>query len=122
MAEGLARHLALEVIEAISAGLSPLGMISMPTRAVLREYGIKIDGQFSKGLAEVNQLSADLIVNMTGIPGKALFPEGNVVDWEVEDPFGEDIAAYRRVFEEIRERVAEVAASLREDKPSAGPA
>ena len=114
MAEALARHLASDVIEPSSAGLSPLGQIAEPTRLVLLERGAAIGGQYSKGLAEAHPESAELIVNMTGMPGEALFPGARVVDWEVEDPFGEDLGIFRRVCDEIEERVAELAASLRQ--------
>jgi len=118
MAEALARHLASDAIEPASAGLSPLGSISVPTRVVLLERGARVDGQYSKGLPEVDPDSAELIVNMTGIPGQALFPGAQVVDWDVDDPYGEDLLVYCRVRDEIEELVTELAASLRGDTPT----
>jgi arsenate reductase len=117
MAEALARHLASDVIEPSSAGLSPLGQIAEPTRLVLLERGAAIGSQYSKGLAEADPKSAELIVNLTGIPGQALFPSAQVVDWEVEDPYGEDLGLYRRVCDEIEERVVDLASELRHTAP-----
>lgn len=116
MAEALARHLAADVIEPSSAGLSPLGSIAAPARKVLLERGIHTDGQFSKGLREVDPDSAHLIVNMTGMPGNALFPGANLVDWDVDDPFGEDLATYRRVCDDLEELVKKLAEDLRTQK------
>jgi arsenate reductase (thioredoxin) len=114
MAEAFARHLAGDVIEPSSAGLSPLGEIAEATRRVLGERGISVDGQSSKGLTEVDSNAADLIVNMTGIPGQSLFgKERPVLDWEVGDPFGEDLGRYREAAETIEERVRELADELR---------
>jgi arsenate reductase len=121
MAEAIARHSATDVIEAASAGISPLGHIAKPTRDILREKGISSDGQYSKSLREVDSDSAALIVNMTGMPGKSLFPGASVEDWPVDDPFGEDLGVYREVFDEIESRVHALAEKLRK-KPGRGAA
>jgi arsenate reductase (thioredoxin) len=118
MAEALARSLAADVIEPSSAGLSPLGIIAAPTRQVLLERGVSIDGQHSKGFSETSLTSADLIINMTGIPGPALFGtlHANVVDWEIDDPYGEEIAVYQQVCDEIEEKIRELAQTLRKNR------
>lgn len=115
MAEAIARHSAADVIEAASAGLSPYGKIVEPTRKVLLERGINLDGQHSKGLREVDPDSFHLIVNMTGMPGRALFPGAKVVDWDIADPYGEDLLMYRQICDEITEHMEKLAAGLRQD-------
>jgi hypothetical protein len=57
---------------------------------------------------------------MSGIPGKSLFPEHDVEDWKVRDPFGEDIVLHRVIFEDIEARVILLAARLRTQAASAG--
>lgn len=116
MAEALARHLAADVIEPSSAGISPFGRIVDTTRRVLLERGVGVDGQWSKGLREVGPENADLVVNMTGIPGTALFSHTRVVDWDVTDPYGEDMAVYREIRDEIEERVTSLAEELRRQR------
>ncbi len=113
----MAHHLASDVLEPSSAGLTPLGEIVPPTRVVLEERGVSIDGQYSKALREADRDAADLIVNMTGIPGKALFgvAKQKVLDWGIEDPYGEDMEVYRRIRDEIEERVSQLAAEVRGD-------
>jgi arsenate reductase len=113
MAEALARHLAADVIEPSSAGISPFGRIVDTTRRVLLERGISVDGQWSKGLREVAPEQADLVVNMSGMPGTALFPHARVVDWDVTDPYGEEMGVYREIRDEIEERVTTLAEELR---------
>jgi hypothetical protein len=66
MAEAIARHIASDVIEASSAGLSPLGYIAGPTVAVLMENGVSCEGQTSKSVRAANPESADLLINMSG--------------------------------------------------------
>lgn len=116
MAEALARHLARDVIEPSSAGISPFGRIVDATRRVLLERGVSLDGQYSKGLREADPESAELIVNMSGIPVADLFAgvcEAPVADWDVEDPYGDSLEVYRRIRDEIEERVTTLAAQLR---------
>ncbi len=118
MAEALARHHASDIIEPSSAGISPLGTIADQTRQVLIERGITMPGQHSKGAAEVDIASAELIVNLTGIHGPALFRESvgaPVEDWDVTDPYGDEIFVYRRVCDEIEARILELAARLRSE-------
>jgi len=113
MAEALARHLASDVIEPSSAGISPFGRIVDTTRRVLLERGVKVDGQWSKGLREVAPEQVNLVVNMSGMPGSALFPNARVEDWDVGDPYGEDMSVYREIRDEIEERVTKLAEELR---------
>ncbi|MGD0427931.1 MAG: low molecular weight phosphatase family protein [Candidatus Acidiferrales bacterium] len=113
MAEAIARHSYADIILPESAGVSPLGFIDTTTQAVLREHGIPFDGQFSKGLHNHKLRKPDVVINMSGIHGKALFPEHDVEDWKVRDPFGEDIELHRTIFNDIEARVTLLAARLR---------
>src|ERR1700688_826572 len=83
MAEAIARHVAPDVIEPSSAGLIAFGEITDPTVRVLGEHGISVEGQFSKSLRSEAMSGADLVVNMTGRPGEAIFTEPTppVEDW-----------------------------------------
>ncbi|HUJ39770.1 MAG TPA: low molecular weight phosphatase family protein [Candidatus Acidoferrales bacterium] len=118
MAEALARFHASDVISPTSAGISPLGTIADPTRQVLLERGISMPGQRSKGTTEADIAAAELIVNLTGIHGPALFRDtiaAPVEDWEVTDPYGDDLQVYRRVCDEIEARIIDLAARLRSE-------
>jgi arsenate reductase len=114
LAEAFARKLAPDVIEPSSAGLSPFGSIAETTTAVGAEFGLSFDGQFSKGLEAVDLAQSDLVVNMSGMPARGLFETARtVLDWEIEDPFGEDLGLYRRIAVEIEARILALAAELR---------
>jgi arsenate reductase (thioredoxin) len=120
MAEAVAKHVATDVVEPTSAGLVPFGEITGPTLAVLREHGFSADGQFSKPLVPEELHAADLIVNMTGRSGRAIFTEPTppVEDWDVGDPFGFNLAVYRGIRDEIESRVEDLARRLREQVDS----
>ena len=119
MAEAIARHSYGDIIWAESAGVSPLGFIDATTQAVLRERGIPFEGQFSKGLHNHKLRKPDVVVNMSGIHGKALFPEHDVEEWPVRDPFGEDIALHRVICDDITARLLVLATRLRTQAASA---
>jgi arsenate reductase len=113
MAESIARHTASDVIEPASAGLTPLGKIAELTEEALREKGYDVEGQSSKPLRRDAAEFEGIIVNMTGIPGGSLFAGARVEDWEVDDPFGDDLSVHRRVRDEIERLVAGLAERLR---------
>ena len=113
MAEALARHHASDVIEPASAGISPFGSIMEGTLNALRLRGIPAEGQYSKGLGEAIRFQPDLIVNMSGMTGKTLFPRADVVDWKVPDPYGENVETYLRICDDIESRVKKLAEQCR---------
>jgi arsenate reductase (thioredoxin) len=116
MAEAIARHDASDIIAAESAGIHPLGFIDPTAQAVLRERNIAMDGQFSKGLHNSALTPPDLIINMSGLPGRTHFRGRAFEDWDVADPFGEDIEIHRRICDDIERRVTDLAARLRANR------
>jgi arsenate reductase len=116
MAEAIARHTASDVIDASSAGLVPFGEIPETTLSVLRERGISADGQSSKALRSEDLAAADIVINMTGRSGSAIFtePVTRVEDWDVGDPYGFNLAVYRSICDQIEVRVEDLARRLRE--------
>ena len=124
MAEAIARHVAADVIEPTSAGLVALGEITGPTLAVLGERGYSAEGQHSKSLVLEELSAADLVVNMTGRSGGAIFkgPTSPVEDWDVGDPYGFSLTVYREIMDQIEVRVEELARRLREQVDSPGAA
>jgi arsenate reductase (thioredoxin) len=122
MAEAIARHVAADVIEPTSAGLVALGEITGPTLAVLGEHGYSAEGQHSKSLVVEELSAADLVVNMTGRSGAAIFKglTSPVEDWDVGDPYGFSLTVYREIRDEIEARVEDLARRLREQVDSPG--
>jgi arsenate reductase (thioredoxin) len=120
MAEAIAKHSASDVIEASSAGLVPFGEVPNTTLTVLQERGISADGQSSKPLRSEDLSAADMIINMTGRPGGAIFtePVANLEDWDVGDPYGSNLAVYRSIRDLIEARVEDLARRLREKADS----
>jgi arsenate reductase len=120
MAEAIAKHMAADVIEPSSAGLVAFGEIATPTLAVLGEHGISADGQHSKPLRPEDMSGMDLVVNMTGRSGAAIFTEATppIEDWDVGDPYGYNLAVYRAIRDEVEARIEDLARRLREQTNS----
>ena len=65
MAEGWARHLKSDSIQAFSAGLEARGLNTNAVR-VMQEVGVDITGQKSKKVAEVATIPYDFVVTVCG--------------------------------------------------------
>jgi protein-tyrosine-phosphatase len=117
MAEAIARYDAADVIEASSAGLSPMGSIAEQTKQTLILNGYSANGLTSDTLTREAADAADIIINMTGKPGEETFwDQEKVEDWMVQDPYGAVPETYQRVFEGIKRRVNQLALGLRENR------
>jgi arsenate reductase len=123
MAEGFARALKGDIIEAHSAGVTPQGLNPLAVKA-MAEAGVDISSQRSKHVRELASLNFDYVVTVCGhaaetcpaFPGKA-----RVVHQAFDDPPAlarnalseeEALVHYRRVRDEIREFIATLPDSL----------
>ena len=123
MAEGWARRLKGDMIDAYSAGIERHGLNPLAVK-VMAEAGVDISGQQSKTAEAVKDVPLDYVVTVCGhanehcpiFPGKA-----KVVHVGFEDPpkltkhlpDGEEkMASYRRVRDEIRRFVETLPGAL----------
>lgn len=125
MAEGWARHLHGDRIEARSAGVAPKGLDPRAVR-VMAEAGVDISGQVSGHVDELAGVPFDWVVTVCDSAREScpLFPgPARVVHRGFDDPprlaadaAGEEeaLAPYRRVRDEIRAFVAGLPGSLEE--------
>jgi arsenate reductase len=119
MAEGIAAHIASDVMEVSSAGLTALGRVQSLTRLTLANNGYPADGLQSKPLEAAHLDSADIVINMTGGPSQAVSHDpAKVEDWDVEDPYGASAEIYQRVFEDIESRVVLLVGRVRKSGTS----
>ena len=114
MAEGLARAKAPEGWKVYSAGSFP-ARLSRRAVSVMKEIGIDISAQYSKGMDEVPLDTAYLIVTLCAEEICPIVP-GTVkkLHWPLQDPSGiqgteeEELAAFRRTRDEIGRRLPEL--------------
>jgi arsenate reductase len=112
MAEGWARHLKGDVIEAFSAGIEPHGLNPNAVK-VMSEVGVDISNQRSKRVDELKDVAFDYVVTVCDHAHEScpLFPgKTKVVHVGFDDPprlartaktEEEALAHYRRVRDEI---------------------
>lgn len=114
MAEGFARSVGEGKIAVSSSGLEA-SQVDPATVEVMSEVGIDISNQTSKPLSDFNPEDYDAVISLCGC-GVNL-PEAWVLrdvfeDWQLDDPEGRSIETYRRVREEVKERVVKLVESL----------
>ena len=114
MAEGWARHLKGDVIEAYSAGIETHGLNPSAVK-VMAEAGVDISGQHSKNVADLMDAPLDYVVTVCGHANETcpmwLSSKPQVVHVGFDDPpklaqaartEQEALDCYRRVRDEIR--------------------
>jgi arsenate reductase (thioredoxin) len=124
MAEGWARHLRSDTVEAYSAGIEKHGLNQNAVK-VMKEVGIDISGHKSKLAAELKDIEFDYVVTVCGhanetcpfFPGKA-----KVVHVGFDDPpklakeaktEEEALGHYRRVRDEIKDFIKNIPENLK---------
>ena len=124
MAEGWARHLKDEAIEAYSAGIEKHGMNPQAVK-VMAEAGVDISKHYSKTTAELGPIVFDYVVTVCGHANETCpyFPaKTKVLHVGFEDPPAltkhlpdgeEKLNVYRRVRDEIRQFIETLPEGLR---------
>ena len=115
MAESIARRDAGDVIEAYSAGLTPLGFVPALTTETLTAHGYSVETLQSTPITSAVWDAADIVINMSGVPKERAFMDyEKVEDWDVQDPYGTDPILYQTIYEDIQRRVVQLAERLRD--------
>ncbi len=114
MAEAFARHHAPTILNPASAGLAATHFIAPDTRRVMLEKGITLDDQFPKDFDPVAASKYDIVVNISGflLPP---FQGPALLEWNITDPFNEDITIHREVRDEIERRVLSMIKDLQQN-------
>lgn len=114
MAEGFARSLGEGKIEVTSSGLEA-SFVDPKAVEVMSEIGIDISNQESKALSDFNPEDYYAVISLCGC-GVNLPPEWVTTevfeDWQLDDPEEEDIETFRRIREEVKERVIKLIEDL----------
>lgn len=122
MAEGFARAYGHDVMDPVSAGLSPAMIVDPNTKAVMGERGISLENHFPKTLEEAMTPMPKLLVNISGAAVPHFAAGIPTESWRVRDPIGEVQGVHREVRDEIEGLVMNLVLRLRqraEPKPEA---
>ncbi|MEU1348393.1 arsenate reductase ArsC [Streptomyces sp. NPDC005786] len=102
MAAAWLRHLAGDRIEVRSAGSAPGDAVNPAAVEAMAEVGIDISGQAPKILTVDAVRVSDVCITMGCGDTCPVFPGKRYLDWKLEDPAGQGVAAVRPIRDEIR--------------------
>jgi arsenate reductase len=115
IAEGFARHYGKDILESRSAGTRPGKEVAQLAIEVMKEKGIDISGQRPKILTSEMINETDIVISMgCGVQESCPLPlREDVIDWGLDDPFGQSIEKYRDIRDEIEKRIKELIKDLK---------
>lgn len=108
MAEAFARVHGGDGIEAYSAGSRPSGVVNPKAIEAMREIGYDLSTHGSKSLDELSDVEWDFVATM-GCGDECPFVRAKRrEDWEIADPKNMHADDFRKIRDEIGERVSEL--------------
>lgn len=112
MALGWFEHLAAGRAVAWSGGSEPAKEINPSAVAAMAEVGIDITHELPKLWTEEVVRAADVVVTMGCGDACPVYPGKRYLDWELDDPAGQEVDAVRPIRDEIGRRVLALLESL----------
>lgn len=112
MAAGFMRTLAGSRVAVISGGSEPGDHVNHVAVAAMAEKGIDIAGEIPAHWDDIQIRNADVVVTMGCGDECPVFPGTRYLDWELDDPRGQDIAVVRQIRDEIEARVSSLLSDL----------
>jgi len=107
MAEGWARHLGAEVLEAYSAGTEDYPEVKPKAVEVMIEAGVSMDGFKPKLLSDI-PTELDILITMGCNVECPFVPCSHREDWGLEDPSGSSLDDFRVTRDLIKVKVEEL--------------
>lgn len=115
IAEGFAKHYGGE-IQVTSAGTSPASKISEKAVKVMKEKEIDIHQQKPSLINPDEVNAADLIITMgCGPDACPTAPPKKVREWKIDDPHGKPIEDFRKIRDEIENKVRKLIKKIQPD-------
>jgi arsenate reductase (thioredoxin) len=112
MAAGLTKLRSDGRIHVRSAGSDPAERINPAVVEVMEEVGLDLSEELPKPLTDDAVRAVDVVVTMGCGDACPIYPGKRYEDWVLDDPAGEDLAAVRRIREEIDARVRALVSDL----------
>jgi protein-tyrosine-phosphatase len=112
MAAGLVKLRSQGRVHVRSAGSAPGDEINPAVVEAMKEIGVDMSEEFPKPLTDEVVRAADVVITMGCGDACPIYPGKRYEDWELDDPEGQDLAAVRRIRDEIDERAQRLIADL----------
>lgn len=94
-----------ESAHAISAGTEPAGRVHPEVVLAMREVGIDLESAVPQRLTDSVARSANILVTMGCGDECPIVPGAKRLDWELQDPKGQDLDAVRGIRDVIKDHV-----------------
>ncbi len=107
MAEGWAKKLGSDVLEAYSAGTENYPEVKPLAVQVMKEAGVDMGGHYPKLLKDI-PAEVDILITMGCNVECPYVPSNHKEDWGISDPSGGPIEDYRKARDIIREKVEDL--------------
>jgi arsenate reductase len=112
MAAALLDHYAAGRVTVRSAGSAPAATLNPAVAEVMAELGLDLSKEFPKPLTTESVQASDVVITMGCGDACPFFPGKRYLDWELDDPAGQDTATVRRIRDDIDTRVRALLAEL----------
>lgn len=112
MAEGFGRFLGKGIFEAYSAGSKPSGAVDPMAVEAMKEIGIDISTQKSKGFDELIVKKFDAVITLGCGDVCPFVPATEHIAWEIDDPKGRGMDVFMKVRDRIRYKVKNLSESI----------
>ncbi|MGW4227369.1 arsenate reductase ArsC [Streptomyces bauhiniae] len=112
MAAAFLTHLAGDRVEVRSAGSAPADAVNPAVVQAMAEVGIDLSAQTPKVLTTDAVRASDVVITMGCGDACPVFPGKQYLDWTLDDPAGQGVAAVRPIRDEIERRVRALLAGL----------
>ncbi|MCM8756648.1 MAG: arsenate reductase ArsC [Candidatus Omnitrophica bacterium] len=105
MAEGWAKFFGKDSIDVYSAGSKPALQVDPKAIEVMKEKGIDISLQSPKSFKDLPVKDFDYVITLGCKEICPFLPANEHIEWKIDDPKGKSIDFFRKVRDDIEERV-----------------
>ncbi len=112
MAAGLVKLRSEGRVHVRSAGSDPGEKVNPAVLEAMAELGVDMSEEFPKPLTDEVVRAADVVITMGCGDACPIYPGKRYEDWQLDDPAGQDLAAVRRIRDEIDARVGRLVGEL----------
>lgn len=112
MAAAWLTKLAGDAVEVRSAGSAPADSINPAVVEAMLEVGIDISHEMPKVLTTSAVEESDVVITMGCGDACPFFPGKRYLDWPLQDPAGQGVAAIRPIRDEIKRLVEDLITTL----------
>lgn len=112
MAAAYLTHLAGDRIEVRSSGTAPADTVNPAVVEAMLEEGIDISSNTPKILTDEDVIASDYVITMGCGDKCPFYPGKTYLDWVLQDPAGQGVAAVRPIRDEIKTLILDLIAKI----------